>query len=214
MATEFGKRLKAAREHAKLTQDELAELVGLAQSTIAAAENSGAGSRKTAQIAAVCKVRASWLANGDGAMTETIGAWTENHHPLVGPNMGPLLAQEVSHPGYIVAPTLDWEQLMREPVLPPEFYLVLKDDAMAPIAGAGVKVKFRYGSDARPGDGVLVRTADGALHFREYRQGPGDEWTGHPANPAYWTLQGSPKTMTVVAIFIGIDLPWSRLQRF
>ena len=214
MATEFGKRLKAAREHANLTQDELAEAVGLAQSTIAAAETFGAGSRKTAKIAEVCKVRASWLADGDGAMTETSPGLEEAHAASAAFKIDAPLAQEVSLTGYIVTPTLDWDQLMREPALPPEFYVVLKDDAMAPIAGAGVKVKFRRGSDARPGDGVLVCTSNGAMHFREYRQGPGDEWTGHPANPAYWTLQGSTSTMTVVAIFTGIDLPWSRLQRF
>lgn len=214
MATEFGKRLKAAREHAGLTQDELAAIVGLAQSTIASAEARGDGSRKTAQIAAACKVRPAWLASGEGAMTDDGAYWTQNHHPLEGAEMGAPLAQETSHPPYIVAPTLEWEQLMSEARMPAEFYVVLKDDAMAPIAGAGVKVKFRRGSDARPGDGVLIQTADGSLHFREYRQGSSDGWTGYPANPAYRTLIGSAGTMTVVAIFTGIDLPWSRLQRF
>lgn len=70
MATAFGKRLKAAREHAGLTQPELAAAVPMAQSTLAAAESKGDGSRLTAQIAHTCGVNAYWLATGNGAMLD------------------------------------------------------------------------------------------------------------------------------------------------
>lgn len=68
MTTAFGKRLKAARAHANLTQERLCEIVGIAQSTLASAEKKGDGSRKTVQIAAVCGVNPHWLATGDGEM--------------------------------------------------------------------------------------------------------------------------------------------------
>ena len=68
MATDFGKRLRTAREHAGLTQPELAAKVPMAQSTLAAAETSGDGSRLTAQIAHVCRVSSYWLATGEGDM--------------------------------------------------------------------------------------------------------------------------------------------------
>lgn len=53
MASEYGKRLIAAREHAGLTQLQLAARVPMAQSTLASAEARGDGSRLTAQIARV-----------------------------------------------------------------------------------------------------------------------------------------------------------------
>lgn len=71
VGTEFGERLRAARRYAKLSQVQLGRAVGLAQSTIAEAERKHEGSSKTAQIAAVTGVSATWLATGEGAMTET-----------------------------------------------------------------------------------------------------------------------------------------------
>lgn len=71
VATDFGKRLAQARHHAHLTQEQLAKRAGLAQSTLAAAESVGHGSRRTAQLAAACGVNPHWLATGEGAMLET-----------------------------------------------------------------------------------------------------------------------------------------------
>lgn len=66
--TDFGERLRAARRYAKLSQTQLGDAVGLAQSTIAEAERTHQGSSKTAQIAAVTGVSPTWLATGEGAM--------------------------------------------------------------------------------------------------------------------------------------------------
>ena len=68
MATEYGKRLKAARHHAGLTQDDLAERTGLPQSTISTAEREGHGSASTPIYAKACGVDALWLATGEGSM--------------------------------------------------------------------------------------------------------------------------------------------------
>ena len=70
MSTDFGKRLKIAREQAGLTQERLALLAKMAQSTLAAAESKGHGSRKAPQLAAACGVNAHWLATGDGKMLD------------------------------------------------------------------------------------------------------------------------------------------------
>ena len=72
MTTDFGKRLRRARKHAQLTQAELAARVAMSQSTLAAAEAAGAGSRKTPQLAAACSVNAHWLATGEGQMQDGI----------------------------------------------------------------------------------------------------------------------------------------------
>jgi transcriptional regulator with XRE-family HTH domain len=68
--TPFGERLKTAREHAGLTQKELADAVGLKQSGIAEAERVSQGTTKTVQIAKVLGVRAEWLADGEGPMLD------------------------------------------------------------------------------------------------------------------------------------------------
>lgn len=69
--TDFGARLLLAREHAGMSQKELAEAVGMAQSTLSGAERNGSGSAKTTQIAAATKVDATWLATGKGNMLPT-----------------------------------------------------------------------------------------------------------------------------------------------
>ncbi|WP_291585828.1 XRE family transcriptional regulator [Comamonas sp. UBA7528] len=70
MNTDFGKRLKEARKHAGLTQQQLAKKVGIGQSTIAELEKSGQGSSHVPAIAAHLRVSPLWLANGTGEMLD------------------------------------------------------------------------------------------------------------------------------------------------
>lgn len=225
MATEFGKRLRMAREHAGLTQTQLADLAGLAQSTIGTAEATGNGSRKTTQIATICGVSATWLATGEGPML-LVGAGTpipareppatygiERHPPSVGTKLRGTQAQVLSQQDIIVAPKLDWDSLRMHSTLPSEFYARLPDDAMAPLAPEGTVVKFRRGTAPSPGDGVLVRDQAGGVYFREFRQGVANRWTAHPTNPAYLTLDSEADRLEVVAVFCGLEGRWSRLQR-
>lgn len=65
----LSERIKQARKHAKLTQKELADLVGIAQTAISQLE-SGKTLRSSylIQIAMACKVNTRWLASGEGSM--------------------------------------------------------------------------------------------------------------------------------------------------
>ena len=83
MGSEFGKRLQLARLRAKLTQEQLAAKVAMAQSTLASAEASGSGSRLTAQLARHCGVDAYWLATGDGDMLSGVVALPAQPPPAV-----------------------------------------------------------------------------------------------------------------------------------
>lgn len=53
-----------------MTQMQLADGIGVAQSTIGSAERQGEGSRYTAQIAAILRVNPAWLATGQGNMLD------------------------------------------------------------------------------------------------------------------------------------------------
>jgi transcriptional regulator with XRE-family HTH domain len=66
--TDFGQRLKQARQHAKLTQKQLAPLSGVTQGTLSELETKAYGSANTVQLAAACGVNAHWLATGEGEM--------------------------------------------------------------------------------------------------------------------------------------------------
>lgn len=68
MASEYGKRLKLARKHAKLTQVMLGKRTGIPQSSISSSETSSAGSVDTAVYADACGVNPLWLATGEGDM--------------------------------------------------------------------------------------------------------------------------------------------------
>lgn len=67
----LSERIKKARKHARLTQSELAELVGIAQTAISQLE-SGKTLRSTylVQIAQACSVNSLWLASGEGEMLQ------------------------------------------------------------------------------------------------------------------------------------------------
>lgn len=67
----YGERLKAARDHAELSQTELGEKVGVTQANISKLEIGQAnGSEYTVQFALVCGVDPEWLATGKGKMTK------------------------------------------------------------------------------------------------------------------------------------------------
>lgn len=71
---DFGKRLRTAREHAKLTQQELATASGVPQQTISKIERGDQDtSSYTVHLAVACGVRPEWLAMEDGAMIQTGG---------------------------------------------------------------------------------------------------------------------------------------------
>lgn len=74
--SEFGARLVAARTRAGLSQTAAAKAVGMSQAAYGAAETTGQGSTKTAQLAALYGVNADWLATGTGEMLGPVGTST------------------------------------------------------------------------------------------------------------------------------------------
>lgn len=68
---EYKDRIKAARKHAKLTQAELAKIVGIDQTSISDLERGKSQSSSfNARIASACGVSSLWLENGVGEMVD------------------------------------------------------------------------------------------------------------------------------------------------
>jgi phage repressor protein C with HTH and peptisase S24 domain len=69
--TTFADRLKKARQHARLTQAELATIVGIDQTSISNLERGKSqGTSFSARLADACGVSAIWLESGIGLMSE------------------------------------------------------------------------------------------------------------------------------------------------
>lgn len=67
----FSERLKKARKHAKLSQEELANAIGVTQGLISKIERGDQEeSAYVVKIARACGVRPEWLDDGSGEMTD------------------------------------------------------------------------------------------------------------------------------------------------
>lgn len=89
MATDYGNRLREAREFAGLTQKQAEKKTGIAQSTISTAERLGNGSADTPLYADAYGVDALWLATGNGSMILTNTAALTAPSPTVSATGGP-----------------------------------------------------------------------------------------------------------------------------
>lgn len=77
----YGERLRAAREHAKLKQEELASMVGIKQPSYSYLENpksKATGSIHTARFARICRVSVDWLSDEIGEMIPDVYSTTDS----------------------------------------------------------------------------------------------------------------------------------------
>jgi hypothetical protein len=151
--------------------------------------------------------------SANAILDDEAGHWMQTHPTKGGAQVGGLLAQEVSLRPYIVAPVFEWEQIMRVTALPAEFEVVLIDDAMAPLAPKGTKVRFSTKRPPEPGDAVLVADGDDILFFRVYHAGLHGQWEARPANSYYPALNSATDQLRVLGVFVSIEASWSQLSR-
>lgn len=216
MATEFGQRLRAAREHAGLSQPKLARALGVTQSTIGSAESTGKSSTLTSQIAKICGVDAHWLATGRGSMLP----------PDAPPKLRVLHTSEPvkqflsQRPGFThldrllqaVSPIMRPERMSWEQVamgsLPPLFTLELSDDSMAPEMPAGTTVVLDSTlRDAQAGDAVLVVDRERTPALRIFRPRKPGHFTAAPLNDSFAALDSAADELQVLAVKVG---QWGR----
>jgi len=77
MTITMGERFKSVRKHAKMTQKDFAESLGITQTTISGIEKNAANA-STTLIKLVClkyNIDEEWLSNGNGRMLAFPGSW-------------------------------------------------------------------------------------------------------------------------------------------
>lgn len=198
--SEYGSRLKQARQHAKLSQKQLAALAGMSQGNLSELETIGHSSGMTLQLAVACGVDAHWLATGQGQMLPSSGQSQVGLPPVA----HPVILDEIT-----VIPKITWEDLVSRASLPLAFEVTAPDASMAPKVPQGTVVKFERGLEARPGDGVLVRDREGHHYLRIYREKRPGHWEAYAINDAYSPLDSQADGLTVVAVLTAVAGRWA-----
>lgn len=210
MNTEFGQRLKAARNAAKMTQKTLANKVGIGQSTIAELEKTGNGSSHVPVIAAALKCSALWLATGDGSMKD---GFDQNVTPVpLGMRQYPVIShvqagalKEIAVP-YGPGEGFDVEY-GDDDASQWSFFLEIEGDSMLPDFRPGDRVLIDPDVVPRPGDYVAARNTKQEATFKKYRVRGIDE-SGHevfelvPLNNDYPVLRSDERHLIVIGTMI------------
>ncbi|CAI8959912.1 Helix-turn-helix domain-containing protein [Pseudomonas soli] len=198
---EYKDRLKAARQHAKLTQGELADAIGITQTSVSDLERGKSkGTSFNARIAQACGVNALWLENGLGSMLTP--AEPSNVAPMLQPHREareyPLLTwvvagsateSSVSHPTGIADEWLT----STENAGPRGYWLAVKGKSMTsdtpPSFPEGTPILIRpEGFELISGKFYIARhTGTGEHTFKQYVL---DAGVGYlvPLNPEYQTV--------------------------
>lgn len=166
---ELKDRIKAARAHAKLTQGQLGERVGMDQTSISNLERGKSqGSNFIAQIANACGVRALWLASGAGPMLHIEGN-VEDGPPIISParRIEIVGTAQLGNDGYWAG--LDVSEGWVETWSRDEdaYALRLKGDSMAPAIRSGWIAVCEPNHRLVPGEYVMVTTTDGQSMVKE-----------------------------------------------
>lgn len=169
MSTDFAKRLKAARAHAGLTQEELAAKAGLKQSSIGDLESKGHGSKRTATMAAACGVSALWLESGEGVMTPDEAAMLAQlprgirRYPVLTSSQAVARSEAVEG-----LESLGTEVSANEASVH-AFFLQLAGNSMTPEFREGDRVLIDPDITPQPGDYVAAKYGKNETLFRRYR---------------------------------------------
>ena len=169
MSTDFAKRLKAARAHAGLTQEELAAKAGLKQSSIGDLESKGHGSKRTATMAAACGVSALWLESGEGVMTPDEAAMLAQLP--CGIRRYPVLtsSQAVARSEAVEGLESLGTEVSANDASVHAFFLQLAGNSMTPEFREGDRVLIDPDVTPQPGDYVAAKYGKNETLFRKYR---------------------------------------------
>jgi transcriptional regulator with XRE-family HTH domain len=190
--TPFGLRMLEARNAAGLTQKQVRDALGIAQSTLSELETEAHSSGYTSQLAALYKVDAHVLATGEAAPQMQVG---EN------------LAQYVSQPRPIMSlPRVTWEELMGANLNQP-FELEVMDGAFGADFPPGCVMRLDPQRSVRPGWPLLVKDGAGRYYLRDYQADVGGRWQAVARARGFQPLDSIDHGLQVVAVMKGVDWP-------
>ena len=193
---EYKDRVKAARKHARLTQVELAKMVGIDQASISDLER-GRSSRSSynASLAKACGVSALWLEKGIGEMLDIGAGQPSNVAPVEQPSFRyPVIswvaagawaeAVEPFPPGFS-----DRYELSDYDSKGVAFWLEVKGDSMTSPVGTsiteGMLILVDTEAEAMSGKLVIAKLADSnEATFKKLVEDGGRRFL-KPLNPAY-----------------------------
>jgi SOS-response transcriptional repressor LexA len=240
MATEYGTRLKTARNRLKLTQKQLEKLTGIAQSTISTAEKHGHGSTETTVLALALKVDPHWLATGEGEMEPkgslarvSMGLDTEikfaqpsgisnvtelDPQRIRVPLISWIQAGELSdvvdlfHPGEAV----QWEDALKSKPGHHSYALLVEGDSMVSHTGAhsfppGTVLIVDPERGANAGDYVIAKDVQTQKATFKQLTTDGARWYLKPLNAQYPTIEIDDPAMRVIGRVIEAKPPSVKL---
>ena len=146
-------------------------------------------------------------------MDDPAADWMQPQHTEGGLRMGGVAAHEMGLRPVNMAPVVEWESIIKLNELPTEFHVILVDDAMAPKAPKGTKVRIASTRQPAPGDAVLVIDSAGALYLRVFHAGRQGQWQARPTNDVYPSLDFAADGLRVLGVLCGIDGRWSQLAQ-
>lgn len=180
----FGDRLKTALKHAQMTQQQLADKIGISQQSIQyICSPKAKGSKYSLQIAEALNVSPSWLSFNSGDMLVNRKALNDDF--FVGEaGTSYLMAQGT--------PLIEWDQITNEtahkaaPLIPcpithtPNTYAtIITNDSMTSMhgpsypKGATIFVNPDLADSAKGGDRVIAKIGDGGISFKQLNEDDG-----------------------------------------
>ncbi|WP_429499474.1 LexA family protein [Robbsia andropogonis] len=213
----FAGRVKARRKELDLSQDALAKLAGVSQSTVAQIESSrNQGSKHLVALARALNVEPEWLDNGTGDVGGDLGpakAFDKNVAPA------PPDTRRIPVLSYVQAGQMTemrspfstgdvFEYLMTDLDLSEyAFGLVIRGDSMTPEFNEGDRALFDPALQPRPGDFVVAKNGDEEATFKKYRP-RGTSVTGQevfelaPLNDDYPTMRSDTEQLTIIGVMV------------
>jgi phage repressor protein C with HTH and peptisase S24 domain len=173
----IGKRLREARQNARLSQAELARRTGLTQPTLSALENdSSRGSLSIAQIADTLGVNPLWLAEGRGPqyLSKAPSAAPTSDFEEIGQIIQPTKSIKVigeimgGVEGYLEEFSVADENFILAHTIDPKAYaLRVRGDSMRPRYRPGEYLLIEPSYEAHPGEDVAICLEDGRKMLKE-----------------------------------------------
>lgn len=131
--------------------------------------------------------------------------WMDTHPSITGEvPVIPGQSQHLRPVSLTLPPSISWGSLMSSETLPPQFTVVMPDEALAGRVPSGTVLVFSTQAKPEPGVGVLVKDRDGRRYIRRYAEGAGGAWQAQATNSAYVTLESERDGLKLLAVMTGL----------